>query len=58
MKELQERKLREFYARRRAETDDPEELQKLRDAEEDDIQTLEEKNNACIHWSTRERVQS
>ena len=37
---IQERKLREFYEERRAETDDPEELQKLRDAEEDDIQTL------------------
>jgi hypothetical protein len=37
---IQERKLREFYEERRAETNDAEELQKLRDAEEDDVQTL------------------
>jgi len=39
---VQERKLKEFYAERRAETDDPEELQKLRDAEEDDLEKLVE----------------
>ena len=37
---IQERKIKEFYEERRAETSDPEELQQLRDAEEDDIQTL------------------
>lgn len=37
---IQEQKIKEFYEERRAETDDPEELQQLRDAEEDDIQTL------------------
>ena len=39
---IQERKLREFYAERRAETSDPEALQKLRDAEEDDLEKLVE----------------
>ena len=34
---IQERKIKEFYAERRAETTDPDEIQALRDAEEDDL---------------------
>ena len=39
---IQERKIKEFYAERRAETTDQDEIQALRDAEEDDLARLVE----------------